>query len=186
MFKGVLVVIVCVLGILCALGPKQQQTSTQRKSSGTVTSAKKDGPKESIKKINTTQEGVDRRLASIKVPTKMLKNGEVQKLSSEQRKEYAVLAAFFRHDPVMLKVAACESSLRHSLPNGRLNVSPDGYDVGTFQVRVPVHLKELGRYGLNPADFAHNVAFATHLYQRDGLRPWKSSQHCWQSLRFIA
>ena len=184
MFIRVMLVVVCAIGLLWAYGPKQEREST-RKVTGTVTGAKKDGPHESIKKINTTQESVDRRLSSIKVPTKMVKNGELQKLSGEQKRNYAVLAAFYKHDPVMVKVAACESSLRHSLPNGKLNVSPDGYDVGTFQVRVPVHGKELGRYGLNPADFTHNVAFATHLYRRDGLRPWNSSRPCWEKLRFV-
>ncbi len=186
MFLRVTFAVVCVLGILCALGPKQQTTSTQRKSSGTVTSAKKDEPKEYIKKINSAQQSVEKRLTSIKVPSKMVKNGKLQSLSSEQKRNYAILAAFFKNDSVMVKIAACESSLLHSLPNGKLNISPDGNDVGTFQVRVPVHKKELGRYGLNPADFTHNVAFATHLKRRDGDRPWNSSRNCWETLRFIA
>lgn len=185
MFLRIMFVVVCVLGLLWALGSKQQQALIH-KSSGAVTSAITDGQKETIQKIKSARTSVEARLSAIKVPTKMVKNGELQKLSSEQKRNFAILASFFKNDPVMIKIAACESSLRHVLPNGRLNISPDGHDVGTFQVRLPVHESELNRYGLNPADFAHNVAFATYLYRRDGLRPWNSSRPCWETLRFVA
>ncbi len=179
-------IVVCALSLLWAIGPKQQQTHTQQKMPLTVASDKGDGTKVAIKKITTAQARVDNRLTAISVPTRMLKNGKLQKLSREQKRDYAILTVFFRNDPIMVKVAACESSLRHTLPGGQLNVSPDGHDVGTFQVRLPVHKGELGRYGLNPADFTHNVAFATHLYRRDGLRHWNSSRPCWETLRFLA
>ncbi len=177
-----MLVVVCALGLLWAYGPKQERERT-RKVTGTVTGAKKEEPQESVKRIISTQESVERRLASIKVPTKMLKNGELQQLSSEQKRNYAVLAVFFRHDPVMLRIAACESSLRHFDWNGQVVVGEVTADVGVFQIN-PVHERELRTYRLDPRDFTHNVAFAHYLYQRDGLRPWASSRNCWETIKF--
>jgi hypothetical protein len=184
MFLRILVAVVCVLCLLWALGSKQQQARSQQ-SSGAVTSVKTDGHKETIKKIQSARDSVAERLATIKVPNVMVKYGKPQRLSREQKRNYAILASFFKNDPVMVKVAACESSFWHTLPDGKLHVSGDGKDVGQYQLRLPVHGDELSRYGLNPADFAHNVAFATHLYRRDGLRHWNSSRSCWETLQFL-
>ncbi len=182
MFLRVMLVVVCALGLLWAYGPKQERES-KRKVTGTVTSAEKEGPQESLKRILSTQESVEKRLASIKVPTKMLKNGEFQQLSSEQRRNYAVLAVFFNHHPVMLRIAACESSLKHVDGSGQVVVGEVTPDVGVFQIN-PVHERELRTYRLDPRNFSHNVAFANYLFQRDGLRPWNSSRNCWETIRF--
>jgi hypothetical protein len=115
----------------------------------------------------------------------MRKNGKVQKLSSEQRRTYLILAVYFKDNPNMLRVAACESSLRHTLPSGEVNVGPDGEDRGVLMVRRSVHERELNKFGLNPDEFAHNIVFAEHLLRRDGYRPWESSRRCWEDLRFL-
>jgi len=177
MFFRVIMLAALVLGGLWYLGG-EKQVPERKVVSGTVAS-----PHETVKKIILTQESVEKRIGTVKIPTKMLKNGEVQKLSGEQKRNYAVLAAFFRQNPIMLKVAACESSLRHFDWNGQVVIGGVTPDVGVFQIN-PVHEHELRTYRLDPRDFSHNVAFAHYLYQRDGLRPWNSSRNCWETIKF--
>ncbi len=179
MFRVVLIV-VCVLGLLWAFGSKLQKMPTQP-----ITSYRGDAPTVTMSKIHGIKKEFSRGAKLPEwVPTHMIKNGKRMTLSEEQRQIYAILRAFFKNDPVMVHVAACESSLWHALPDGRLQVGPDGLDVGAFMVRVPVHAHELLKYDLDPTRFEHNVAFATMLYRRDGLRHWKSSRTCWETIAF--
>jgi hypothetical protein len=178
-------VVVCILGLLWVFGSKLQQKPPQQKMSGTVTGITHADIKSSAIRLEKTKKTLEMRLRDVLVPKEMVKNGKLQKLSADQRRMFAILTVFFENDPIMVRVAACESSLQHTLPDGSLNVGPDGYDIGTFMVRAPVHERELRRYGLDPTNFTHNVAFATYLYERDGLRPWQPSRSCWETLRFI-
>lgn len=176
-------VVICALGLLW-VGHKQQQTPPTQKLTGVV-SDPRDRVTDSMKKFVAARTDVEKRLASVPVPNYMVKYGKPQRLSREQKRTYAILTVFFANDPVMVRVAACESSFRHELPDGQLNVGPDGKDKGAYMIREPVHEAELVRYRIDPSRFEHNVAFATHLYHRDGLRHWRSSRPCWETVRFV-
>ncbi len=179
MFFRVLLLVAFVIGGLGYLGG---ETSKPRVT-GAV-SEPQDRVADTVKKFGVAKSDIERRLSAVAVPNYMIKPGQKpERLSRSQKREYAIYAVFFANDPVMPKIAACESSLRHALPNGNVHVSEDGEDVGAFQLRLKVHAPELARHGLDPARFEDNVAYATHIFRRDGLRHWNSSRTCWENIK---
>jgi len=83
----------------------------------------------------------------------------------------------FLDAPIMLEVARCESQYKITAHNTTLNT--DGTtDGGIFQLNS-VHDEELALLGLNKFDPEDNIKFARILYDRSGLKPWKSSRDCW-------
>jgi hypothetical protein len=101
------------------------------------------------------------------------------KFSSEKLDLARQIRALFPNTPIMMRVAMCESGLVH-MENGDLKRGyADGLDAGVFQVRLPVHGREMRRLGLDPYRLDEYLAYVRHLYDTQGLRPWKSSRHCW-------
>ena len=53
-------------------------------------------------------------------------------------------------------------------------------DVGTCQINIPAHKKELEKLKLDVINsFDDNVKFAKILYDREGTKPWNASKSCW-------
>lgn len=77
----------------------------------------------------------------------------------------------FADVPTMIEIARCESRFKN-VP-GELSD-----DFGPFQVNQ-VHLGELEKLGLDRENVDDNIKFARILYERNGFRDWKNSQHCW-------
>jgi len=77
--------------------------------------------------------------------------------------------AFGSKAKLFKRIAFCESSLDPKATNGQ--------DWGLFQIRASVHKKD----PLWLLNVDNNIAFAKYLYERDGLRPWRSSQRCWRA-----
>lgn len=93
-------------------------------------------------------------------------------------------------DRALIPVCSCESTgsphkdpmLYHyeddgvTLLIGRVNSS----DRGMCQINLGYHLKASEKMGL---DILHDVDdyifYSNWLYETQGLKPWKSSQHCW-------
>lgn len=83
----------------------------------------------------------------------------------------------FLDAPIMLEVARCESQYKVTAHNTTLN--KDGTtDGGVFQINS-IHDPELKALGLDKWNPEDNIKFARILYDRSGLKPWKSSEHCW-------
>ena len=94
---------------------------------------------------------------------------------------------YFSDIPELKKIAFCESSFRHFDKNGeprrgRVN----RYDVGVMQINEMYHAKEASALGLDLETIDGNVAFARHLYEREGSRPWNSSSPCWDKSEDLA
>lgn len=74
---------------------------------------------------------------------------------------------------VGVAIASCESGLRHDAVNTH---NSDGtIDVGLYQINSVHNWREADM--MNPIA---NAAVAYAMYQRQGLTPWKSSEHCWK------
>jgi hypothetical protein len=87
----------------------------------------------------------------------------------------------FNDAPVMVTVAKCESGIRHTLKDGSvIRGGKTPADVGLFQINTLAHGNELARLGLDPRKLEDNVRFARILYERNGLRDWAPSEHCWK------
>lgn len=85
--------------------------------------------------------------------------------------------------PVLQYVADCESGTPHiwdtatQYTDGTTTIGISG-DIGILQEN-PIHLKEAAAMGLDIYTFQDNVKFGAYLYDKYGLKPWRSSERCW-------
>lgn len=92
-------------------------------------------------------------------------------VETEEHKIERLIREEFTDAPLMVEVARCESSFRN-VP-GRLSD-----DFGPFQVNY-VHLETLEKMGLDRTKVEDNIKYARYLYDKNGLRDWENSKHCW-------
>lgn len=79
----------------------------------------------------------------------------------------------FPEEPLMVKVAWCESRLDPYA--NRQNI-----DVGLFQINQ-VHTARMSQLGLDRYVPEDNLKYARMLYDESGLGPWYMSRTCWQA-----
>lgn len=80
----------------------------------------------------------------------------------------------------MIQVARCESTFRHTLPDGTvLKGVVDSADTGVMQINKRYHGKTAEELGLDLNDIEDNLAYARHLYEKQGTQPWSASAPCW-------
>jgi len=94
---------------------------------------------------------------------------------------------YFSDIPLLKKVAFCESSFRHFEKDGSVRRGKQNrYDVGVMQINELYHAKEAKALGIDLETIDGNVAFARHLFEREGSRPWNSSSPCWDKSEDLA
>lgn len=94
---------------------------------------------------------------------------------------------YFKESPILSKVAFCESRYRQFDANGEVLrgvVNPK--DVGVMQINEDYHLIDSQKLGLNIHTLEGNLAFAKHLYEKQGVAPWVHSSKCWSKGESIA
>jgi hypothetical protein len=92
----------------------------------------------------------------------------------------AIVRSYFADIPIMIEVARCESTFRHTLADGSVlqgRVDPD--DTGVMQINKFFHEETAVAMQLNLDDIYHNMAYARYLYERQGTQPWSASMPCW-------
>lgn len=77
----------------------------------------------------------------------------------------------------LLRVAYCESENRQFI-KGEVVIGKVTPDIGRFQIN-PMHLQEAKRKGMDVYTYKGNTDYALYLYNRNGLRDWTASKHCW-------
>ncbi len=87
---------------------------------------------------------------------------------------------YFIDTPVMIEIARCESKFKQYETDG----SPlyGGWQsgmVGVFQLFERVHLSGAKALGFQIDTLEGNLAYAKHLYNTSGTKPWNSSKACW-------
>ncbi|MFT5037333.1 MAG: hypothetical protein ACI9VM_000912 [Candidatus Azotimanducaceae bacterium] len=91
-----------------------------------------------------------------------------------------IVRTYFRDIPIMIQVARCESTFRHTLEDGSvLQGRVDPADTGVMQINKRYHEETAIRLGLNVDDIYDNMAYARHLYETQGTQPWSASAPCW-------
>lgn len=87
----------------------------------------------------------------------------------------------FKNDPIMTKVAWCESRNRQFEKDGttvfRGKVNND--DVGVMQINTYYHLETSKKLGMDIMTTEGNIAYGKYLFKREGTTPWNSSKPCW-------
>lgn len=109
------------------------------------------------------------------IPASSRKNNQRENITVE---EY--VKTYFSDIPVMIEIAKCESRFRHYDENGNvLRGEVNNLDRGVMQINEYYHGDDSRKFGYNILTLEGNAAYARHLYERYGVRPWKSSFGCW-------
>ncbi|MCA9354766.1 MAG: hypothetical protein KC877_04575 [Candidatus Kaiserbacteria bacterium] len=91
-----------------------------------------------------------------------------------------IVREYFSDIPVMIEVARCESTFRHTLADGTvLRGKVDSRDTGVMQINTYYHADTAEKLGLDLEDLHDNMAYARDLYERKGTQPWSASAPCW-------
>jgi len=91
-----------------------------------------------------------------------------------------IVRSYFKDIPVMIQIARCESTFRHTLADGSvLQGVVDPADTGVMQINKRYHEKAAIAMRLDLEDIYHNMAYARHLYETQGTQPWSASAPCW-------
>lgn len=102
-----------------------------------------------------------------------------ERLSGEYDTE-TIVRTYFRDIPVMVQIARCESTFRHTLEDGSiLQGRVDPADTGVMQINKRYHEAKATSMGLNLDDIYDNMAYARYLYETQGVQPWSASEPCW-------
>jgi len=92
----------------------------------------------------------------------------------------AIVRSYFSDIPIMIEVARCESDFRHQLTDGTILIGRvDPADTGVMQINKRYHEATATAMQINLDDIYGNLAYARHLYEKQGTRPWNASMPCW-------
>ncbi|PIR85490.1 hypothetical protein COU15_00135 [Candidatus Kaiserbacteria bacterium CG10_big_fil_rev_8_21_14_0_10_45_20] len=87
---------------------------------------------------------------------------------------------YYADTPILADIAWCESSMRHFNKEGEiLRGVADSDDLGVMQINRRYHEKDAVELGFDIYSLNGNLAYAKHLYEKQGTRPWKASSPCW-------
>jgi hypothetical protein len=87
---------------------------------------------------------------------------------------------YFRDTPVLADIAWCESRMRHLDDNGNiLRGEAVQSDIGVMQINTRYHEVDAKELGYDLYTLGGNLAFAKHLYEKQGTKPWAASKACW-------
>lgn len=90
--------------------------------------------------------------------------------------------AFYADVPVLVAIAKCESEFTHYDTAGNVLMNKEGSSAtGVMQIMASVHQKEAEKLGWSIRDLHGNMAYARHLYEQSGTKPWEASRYCWGS-----
>lgn len=92
----------------------------------------------------------------------------------------AIVREYFSDIPVMVQIARCESTFRHTLADGSvLQGRVDPADTGVMQINKRYHEATATKLGLDLDTIEGNMAYARDLYEKQGTQPWSASAPCW-------
>jgi hypothetical protein len=117
--------------------------------------------------------------AEIKSEPKEVKSEDYMPITDSKNVEKFV-RDYFKDIPLLAEIAKCESRFRQYDSRGEvLRGEKNTYDRGVMQINILYHAKSAQKMGLDIYDLDDNVAYARHLYEEQGSKPWKSSKACW-------
>lgn len=103
-----------------------------------------------------------------------------RRLKEDEHGAEAIVRDYFSDIPIMVQVARCESTFRHTLADGSvLRGYVDSADTGVMQINKRYHAATAKELGLNLEDIYDNMAYARYLYEKQGTQPWSASSPCW-------
>lgn len=123
----------------------------------------------------------------VSVPVADAAYGHIANVEAESTEERLVGAdtetavrSYFSDIPVMIQIARCESTFRHTLADGSiLRGIVDSADTGVMQINKRYHAVTAKKLGFDLDDIYGNMAYARYLYEKQGTQPWSASSPCW-------
>ena len=92
-----------------------------------------------------------------------------------------LIKQYFPDEPLMLKIADCESSLIH-YENGKVLRGRTTPDFGLFQINE-LWLPKAEAMGIDIYDLEGNIKMAKFIYDTQGLSAWSASfKNCWKNI----
>jgi hypothetical protein len=107
--------------------------------------------------------------------------------NSSSKTTKQIVQEYFADSPVLIDIASCESHFIQFDADGTIHrgkVNPQ--DVGVMQINEKYHLSDSKKLGLDIYTLEGNMAYAKHLYEKQGTRPWEYSSKCWNKTREVA
>jgi hypothetical protein len=87
---------------------------------------------------------------------------------------------YFSDIPVLIEVAKCESRFRQHDEKGEvLRGEKNSLDRGVMQINEYFHNENSEKLGFDILTLEGNTAYARYLFEKYGVKPWKSSGKCW-------
>jgi hypothetical protein len=120
--------------------------------------------------------------AQVVIESPISKESTSKALTTEEK-----VTEYFADNKILIDIARCESSFRQTDKNGdvlRGYVNPA--DVGVMQINERFHLEDSKKLGYDIHTIEGNMAYARHLYDKKGARPWLASSKCWAQYSEIA
>ena len=77
---------------------------------------------------------------------------------------------------ILKAIIDCESSNKHVVGT----LAKVGIDIGRCQINTYWHGERAESMGLNLFDPTDNMEYCLYLFKTEGVKPWKSSQACWE------
>ena len=82
--------------------------------------------------------------------------------------------------PILVDVARCESTFSQFDKDGNVvRGKANRDDVGVMQINEKYHSDTAKKLGYDLHTIEGNTTYAKHLYEEQGLAPWKYSSKCW-------
>lgn len=92
----------------------------------------------------------------------------------------AYLRTEYADSSILVDIARCESNYRQFDQDGMIvRGRVDPADIGIMQINERYQGATAKKLGMDIYTVEGNVAYARHLYEEQGLKPWKASSKCW-------
>lgn len=87
---------------------------------------------------------------------------------------------YFKETPILAKIAECESRFRQFDSNGDVFHGTIVHeDIGVMQINEIYHKVAAEKSGFDIYALDGNLAYAKHIYDKQGTQPWSASKACW-------
>ena len=84
--------------------------------------------------------------------------------------------------PILVEIARCESTFSQFDKDGNVvRGKVNSKDVGVMQINEKYHSETATVLGYDLHTIEGNVAYAKHLYEEQGSKPWSASKFCWSN-----
>lgn len=102
-----------------------------------------------------------------------------------------IMEAYLRKEyidtPILVEIARCESNFKQFDKNGDVvRGIVNSADIGVMQINEMYHDKTAKILGYDLHTIAGNIAYAKHLYEEQGSKPWSASRKCWGASKDLA